>query len=113
MKKEELVIQIENLIKEIIENAVEHFTSDLDEGVIEDWKNGYRNDKCRQHGQYITYSDFISLYDNFRYDLELTDKKTLNYIKNFLTDEKNYVDYRDLDKDLNNIDDFEYLAINE
>ena len=109
--KNEKINKIDELINEIIDGAIEEYTSDFDENnglSIEDWKNGYRNSIKNYDGEcveYISPNYFKNLYHNFRYDLYNASDVVLDNILKYLNKEKN-LHYWELDNDIFVIDEF-------
>lgn len=108
----EKINKIDELINEIIDGAIEEYTSNFDENRglnIEDWKNGYRYNIIGYDGEdieYISPNYFNMLYYNFKYDLNNASDVVLDKILKYLNKEKN-LHYWQLDDDAFTIDEFE------
>lgn len=115
---------IDDMIAEIIKKAVEKYTSDFDENngmSILDWKNGYKNTIRSLDGSiinYIYYSDFQSLYSNFKNDIHnfefingktvyTTKEETLDKIIVYLKEQSKYTDFYELETECYCINDFQ------
>ncbi len=104
--------KIENLIDEIIENAIKNYVEKFDESKgmsIEDWENGYKGVIYDYEGKiinYISINDFNSLYNNFKYKLNKATNKQLDNIIKYLEEQSKYTNYNDLDKETLWLEDF-------
>ena len=97
---------IKNMISEIINNAVKSYTAKFDENAgmsnVEGTIKGFDGEVIK----YISHSDFKDLYGNFKYDLDKANEDTLDIIIKYLEEEAKYINYEDLDRDTNCIEDF-------
>ena len=107
------VEKIENLIKDIRENAIENYLSKWDENNSiskSDWELGSKGLIKGYNGEnieYISYNEFNDLYSNLTYNLNDVNEKVLDKIIEYLEKEQKYVEFNDLDRDCYSVSDFE------
>ena len=107
------VEKVDELIENIINNAIEGYLTswDINNSMsIDDWKLGSKGTIYGYDGsiiKYISYDDFKSLYSGFKYDLDKASDEVLNFIINYLNEEKKHINYNDLNREGYSIDEIE------
>lgn len=107
------VEKIENLIKDIRENAIENYLSKWDENNSmskADWELGSKGSIKGYNGEnieYISYNEFNDLYSNLTYNLNDVNEKVLDKIIEYLEKEQKKVEINDLDRECYSVSDFE------
>lgn len=113
MMKIAKIEKIEELIKNIREDAIENYLNTWDENTSmskTDWELGSKGSIKGYDGEvieYISKSDFDSLYDNLNYGLNETSERVLDKIIEYLEKEQKKNDFNDLDCDCFTVSEFE------
>lgn len=108
-KREQVVRMINDIIDCVIGTYWYHWDLRISMNPKE-WKFGKKGTIYNRYGhiiEYVSYEDFKTLYSSFKYDLENASEKALDFIIEYLRNEKLPYDFHNLDNKKYTIEEIE------